>query len=113
MTKKECALEAEVLVNLDNGSIPFDIFPTVTGMNELLEIFVKETNRYATQNGHNFETMEGEMKAFLGINFIMDVNKFRSLEDYWSRVKCIGNDDSKRHDKNKVLVHYTESSVLQ
>ena len=113
MTKKECTLEAEVLVNLDNGSIPFDIFPTVTGMNELLEIIVTETNRYATQNGHNFETAEDEMKAFLGINFIMDINKFRSLEGYWSRIKCIGNDDSKSHDKNKVLVHYTESSVLQ
>ena len=26
MTKKECTLEAEVLVDLDHGSTPFDIF---------------------------------------------------------------------------------------
>ena len=71
MTTKEFTLEAEVLVDLDNGSTPFGIFQTGTGMNELLEIIVTETNRYTTQKGRNFETMEDEMKAFLGINFIM------------------------------------------
>ena len=60
MTKKECTLEAEVLVNLDHGSIPFDTFQTITGMNELLEIIVTETNRYSTQKGHNFEKTEDE-----------------------------------------------------
>ena len=42
MTNKECTLEAEVLVNLDHGSTPFDIFQTVTGMNELLETTEKQ-----------------------------------------------------------------------
>ena len=65
MTKKECTLEVEVLVNLDYGSTPFDIFQTVTGMNGLLEIIVTETNRYAAQKDRNFETMEDEKKAFL------------------------------------------------
>ena len=51
-----------------------------------------KTNRYATQKGSNFETMEDEMKAFLGINFIMDINKLPSLEDYLSTDKCIGNE---------------------
>ena len=36
MTKKECTLEAEVLVDLDHDSTPFNIFQTVIGMNELL-----------------------------------------------------------------------------
>ena len=71
MTRKEFTLEAEVLVDLDNGSTPFGIFQTGTGMNELLEIIATETNRYTTQKGRNFETMEDEMMAFLGINFIM------------------------------------------
>ena len=46
-----------------------------TEINELLEIIVTETNRYATQKGRNFETTEGKMKAFLGVNFIMGINK--------------------------------------
>ena len=82
MSKKECTLEAEVLLDLDHGSTPFDIFQTVTGINELLEIIVTETNRYTTQKGCNFETTENEMKALLGINFIMRINKLLSLEDY-------------------------------
>ena len=81
MTKKKCTLQAEVLVDLDQGSTPFDIFRTVTGTNELLEIIVTETNRQATQKGHNFETTEDEMKTFLGMNFIMGINKLPSLED--------------------------------
>ena len=92
MTKRECTLEAAVLVDLDHGSTPFDIFQTVTGMNELLQIIVRETNRYATQKGRNFETKEDEMKAFLGINFIMDINKLPSLEGYWLTDNCIGNE---------------------
>ena len=48
MTKKECTLEAEVLFDLDHGSASFEIFQTVTGMNELLEILLTEANRYAT-----------------------------------------------------------------
>ena len=90
--KKECTLEAEVLVDLCHGSTPFDIFQTVTGMNELLEIVVTETNRYATQKGRNFETTEDEMRAFLGINFVTGISKLPSLEDYWSTDKCIRNE---------------------
>ena len=92
MTKKECTLEVEVLVNLDYGSTPFDIFQTVTGMNGLLEIIVTETNRYAAQKDRNFETMEDEKKAFLWINFILGMNKLPSLEGCWSTDKCIGNE---------------------
>ena len=92
MTKKKCTLELEVLVNLDNVSTPFDMFQTVAGMNELLEVIVMETNRYTTQKGRNFETTEDEMKAFLGINFIMGISKLPFLEDCWSTGKCIGNE---------------------
>ena len=51
MTNKECTLEVEVLVDLNHDSTPLDIFQMVTGMNELLEIIVMETNRYAIQKG--------------------------------------------------------------
>ena len=91
MTKKECTLEAEVIVDLDHGLTPFDIFQTVTRMNELLKIIVTETNRYAAQKVCNSETTEDKMKAFLGINSVMGISKLPSLKDYWSRNKCIRN----------------------
>ena len=81
MIKKECTLEAEVLVYLDHGSTPFDIFQMDTGTNEII---LTETNRSPTQVGRNFETTDTDTKAFLGINFIMGINKLPSLEDCWS-----------------------------
>ena len=48
MTKKECYLEAELLIDIDHGSTPFDILQAVTGMNELVNNIVMETNKYAT-----------------------------------------------------------------
>ena len=56
-------------------------------MNELLEIIVTGTNRYATYINRNIETMEDEMKAFLEIKLILDINKSPSSEDYWSTDK--------------------------
>ena len=53
-------------------------------MNDPLEIIVTETGGYAKQKGCNFETTQDKMKAFIGINFIMGINKLPSLEDYWS-----------------------------
>ena len=58
MAKKECILATEILVDLDHGSRIFDIFQTVTGMNELLEMIVTETNRYTRQKGCNFEKIQ-------------------------------------------------------
>ena len=92
MTKKECTLEADIFVDLDHGLTPFDIFQMVTGMYELLKIIVTEMNRYTSQKGHNFETTEDEMKASIGINFTMGINKLPSLEDYWSTDKDIENE---------------------
>ena len=90
--KRECTSEAEIFVDLDHGSTPFDMFQMVTEMNELLEIIVRKTNRYTTLKGRNFETTEDEMKAFFGINFIMSINKLSSLVYYWTTDKFIENE---------------------
>ena len=63
------------------------------------------TSRYATQKGCNFETMEDEMKAFHGINFHF-WKSIGNRQIYW-KLK-----DLKRHDKNKVSVHLTKSSLF-
>ena len=106
MTKKECTLEAKVLVDLHPGSKPLEIFQTVTAMNEVLEIIVMETNRYATQKGRNFETTEDEMNALLGINFIMGINKLPSLEDYWLIDKYIGNEKIQNVEKGEKGIEF-------
>ena len=46
--KKEFTIEEELLVDLDHGSRPFDIFETATGVKKLLENISTKTNRYST-----------------------------------------------------------------
>ena len=74
------------------SSTPVDIFQMVTGINELIEIIIIETNRYATQKGCNFQTTEDEMKAFLRVNFTMGIIKLPSSNNFWSTHKCIENE---------------------
>ena len=69
MTKKEFTLEVEVLIDLDHGSTPFDIFQTVVGINELLEI-VTETNRAILKKvRHPVSGMFGKVLTSMGIFF--------------------------------------------
>ena len=88
----ECLLPPELLVNLDHSWTPFEIFSTVKGMNKFLEIIATESNRYATHNGSNFETMKEEIMAFLGRNIIMAINSLPAVEGCWSADKSIGNE---------------------
>ena len=69
MTKKEFTLEVEVLIDLDHGSTPFDIFQTVVEINELLEI-VTETNRAILKKvRHPVSGMFGKVLTSMGIFF--------------------------------------------
>ena len=108
MKKNECKLSPEVIVNLDHSHTPLQIFNTVVGMKDLIDIIVTESNRYATQKGRNFETNEEEMMAFLGVNFIMAINKLPSIEDYWSTDQYIGNQNIQ-----KVMTRTRFQTILQ
>ena len=92
MERKECSVKAEVLADLDFQSTPFEIFQNAAGLDELLDIIVVESNKYANQNGRNFETTKEEIQAFLGINFVMAINKLPCIGDYWSTDKFLGNE---------------------
>ena len=57
----------------------------------LIDIIAVESNRYATQKGWNFITSKEVIKAFLGLNFVMAINKLLSTEGCWLVDKFIGN----------------------
>ena len=64
----------------------------MTGLEELLELIVKQSKLYAHQNGRNFTVTKEELKAFLGINFVMAINKLPTIAEYWRVDNLIGND---------------------
>ena len=65
----------EVQPNLNETVSPIEISFLVTGLEELLELIVEQSNLHPHQNGRNFTVTEEELKAFLGINFVMEIIK--------------------------------------
>ena len=90
--QEECHLVPEIQPNLNETVSPIEIFSSVTGLEELLELIVEQSNLYAHQNGRNFTVTKEELKAFLGINFVMAINKLPTIAEYWKVDNQIGND---------------------
>ena len=92
-TKQEkCQLVPEIQPNLNETVCPIEIFSLVTGLDELLELIVEQPNLYAHQNGRIFTITREELKAFLGINFVMAINTLPTIPEYWRVDNLIGND---------------------
>ena len=95
---EQCHLVPEIQPNLNETVSPIEIFSLVTGLEELLELIVEQLNLYAHQNGRNFTVTKEELKAFLGINFVMAINKSPTIADYWRVHNLIGNDCIQNND---------------
>ena len=61
-------------------------------MDVLVDLITEQTNLYAAQNGREFVTSKEEIRAFLGINFIMSVSKLPNLKCYWNVDSFFSND---------------------
>ena len=90
--QKECYLVPEIQPNLNETVSLIEIFPLVTGLEELLELIVEQSNFYDHQNGRNFLVTKEEVEAFLGINFVMAINKLPTNTKYLRADNMIGND---------------------
>ena len=67
----------------------------VLNAQELIDHIVSETNIHAAQKGSNFLTNHDELKAFLGMNYLMGINKLPSVANFWEVDHYIGNDGIK------------------
>ena len=56
------------------------------------ELIVEQSNFYAPQHRRNFTITKEELKAFLGINFVIAINKLPMIAEYWGVENLIGND---------------------
>ena len=90
--KEQCNLSAEVIHPFPENHTPFDVFSDVTNLEKLLELLVNQSNLYAQQNGREFKTNFEEMKAFLGINYVMSINKLPTIKSYWECGQFVGNE---------------------
>ena len=49
---------------------PRKLFSLVTGLEELLELIIEQSDLYAHQNGRNFTVTKAELKIFIRIDFV-------------------------------------------
>ena len=87
-----CSLKEEGVVNMqtENGT-PFEAFSKCIGLPGLLSLMKIESERYAAQNGRQFQISEEEFCAFLGVSLLMGINKLRTMKSYWSVDEGLGN----------------------
>ena len=63
-----------------------------TNLHGLVKLFVDKSNLYSQQNGIEFHTSKQEIKAFLGANCVMSINKLPTIKSYWNWQQFIGNE---------------------
>ena len=72
--RENCLHKGGVSYQFDESALAIDIYEQVINLDVLMALLVQQTNLYLQQNGRNFITNAKEMKAFIGVNYIMAVN---------------------------------------
>ena len=90
--QQELDLALEIQPNLNETVLPIEMFYLMTDLEELLELIVEQSYLYAHQNVRNFTVTNKELNTFLGINFVMTMNKLSTTAEYWRVDNLIGND---------------------
>ena len=87
-----CSLKEEGVVDMQTENVtPFEKFSKCIGLPGLLSMMKIESERYAAQNGRQFQISEEEFCAFLGVNLLMGINKLPTMKSYWSVDEGLGN----------------------
>ena len=89
--QEECHLVPEIQPNLNETVSPIEIFSLVTGLEELLELIVEESDLYAHQNGRNVTVTKEELKVVLAMNFAIAINKLPTIAEHRRIDNLIGN----------------------
>ena len=81
--QKECTkFNGEVLLDIDPLDNPLKVFEKLINLDEFLHHLKLESERYAAQNGKTFEVSMDELRAFIGVNFLMRYHKLPYLRSY-------------------------------
>ena len=74
------------------NSFSLEMFSLVTGLEELPELRVEQSSLYAHQNRRNFTIAKEKLKALLGINFVITINRLPMIAECWRVNNLISND---------------------
>ena len=113
-----CSLEVSVLHEFPENCTAYNVYEKVVELDILVEVLVTQSNLYAKQCGINFTTSNEEMKAFIGINYIMSLNNLPTINMYWDSDDFVGNEGirnviSRQRFKDILQnLHFTDMQML-
>ena len=70
-------------MTIDTDINPLKVFEKLINLDEFLHHLKLESERYAAQNEKIFEVSMDELRAFIGVNFVMGYQKLSNLRSYW------------------------------
>ena len=71
----KCIFTKEGIINIEiENLLPIQVFSETVGLEGVLLLIKKESERYAEQNGRIFQMTSEELWAFLGINILIGIN---------------------------------------
>ena len=91
--RKQCNLAGEVCYQSKESPSPLKVYEKAVNLDVLIGLLVTQSNFFSQQNVRHFVTDSGEMKAFLGPNYVMAVNQLPSISMRWDYDHFIGNND--------------------
>ena len=91
--RENCLLERGVFYQFDGSASAFDIYEQVINLDVFIKLLVEESNLYSQQNVRKFLTNTREIKAFIGVNYIMTVNQLLIMPIYCYCDHFVGNVD--------------------
>ena len=109
----EFVFKIETLKKIAFPMIKRNVFSVTTNLDPLQKLLVDQSNFYIQQNGREFKTNIDEMKAFLGINYFMIINKLLTIKSYleWGQyVDNLGirNVMSSKFEQISQKLHFTD-----
>ena len=111
--QQELDLALEIQPNLNETVLPIEMFYLMTDLEELLELIVEQSYLYAHQNVRNFTVTNKELNTFLGINFVMTMNKLSTTAEYWRVDNLIGNDGIQNTKIRNCFCEFFKICILQ
>ena len=91
LRKRQCNLSAKVTHTCPDNHTSFGVISVVTNLHPLLKLLLDQINLYVQQNEREFQASIDEMKALLGINYFMTINKLPTIKSYWECGQYVGN----------------------
>jgi len=89
--RRNCELKGNIGHEFPDQARAIDVYEAVLSFDVLTELIVLQSNLYAQQSGRNFITTNEEIKAFIGVNYMMALNHLPKLSMYWDTDAFIGN----------------------